>query len=138
MNSKPRRRESRVECSTTGSPSISTVPWSGACAPARILTSVDLPAPLAPTKPCTSPLRKATDTLFKAVMAPNLLVTPVTLTRGGATSRPNSAHLERVGVLGDERVVVVGRHEHRWRRHDLGLRHLAARLDGLVQHLRQG
>ena len=39
----------------TGSPSISIVPLSGTTAPERTLLSVDLPAPLSPTRPRTSP-----------------------------------------------------------------------------------
>ena len=38
-------------------PSISITPASGWTSPARIRISVDLPAPLAPTSPCTSPGR---------------------------------------------------------------------------------
>ncbi len=37
------------------SPSRRSRPASGRCTPARILTSVDLPAPFSPTSPCTSP-----------------------------------------------------------------------------------
>ena len=40
---------------STGSPSIRISPWSGRCTPERILISVDLPAPLSPTRPSASP-----------------------------------------------------------------------------------
>src|SRR4051794_2980982 len=112
MNPRPSRRESSVDCILTGSPSTSTLPWSGAWAPARILISVDFPAPLAPTRPCTTPLRKVTETSSRAVMLPNVLVTPDTRTRGGASEELTSACLDRVGVRGHERVVVGLRDQH--------------------------
>src|SRR5690242_1886030 len=46
----------------TGVPSISMVPLSAVTAPARILTSVDFPAPFSPTSACTSPARTSKST----------------------------------------------------------------------------
>src|SRR5580765_3576326 len=55
------------------SPSSSSRPASGRCTPARILTSVDLPAPFSPTRPCTSPLKSSMSLSRRAWTAPKLL-----------------------------------------------------------------
>src|SRR5687767_12331896 len=52
--------------STVGLPSISTSPESGRCTPDRILISVDLPAPLSPTRPIDSPWPILRLTSFRA------------------------------------------------------------------------
>src|SRR5579875_2561130 len=49
----PSRSASRGPPIVTSSPSISIVPESAGCAPARIFMSVDLPAPFSPTSACT-------------------------------------------------------------------------------------
>ena len=54
---------------TTGSPSSSTLPLSGWWTPARILTSVLLPAPFSPTSAWTSPARSSSDTSDSAWVA---------------------------------------------------------------------
>src|SRR5579872_827604 len=50
----PYRSAARGPSIVTGAPSISIVPESAGCAPARIFMSVDLPAPFSPTSACTS------------------------------------------------------------------------------------
>src|SRR5579872_1001242 len=50
----PRRMAAFGEVISTRSPSIRISPWSGLWTPERILISVDLPAPLSPTRPTTS------------------------------------------------------------------------------------
>ena len=50
-----RGRASAGEVKDTGLPSISIVPASGMTAPDSTLLNVDLPAPLSPTRPRTSP-----------------------------------------------------------------------------------
>ena len=50
-----RQRLRRRRRTRTGRPSSSIVPASGACTPAMILASVDLPAPFSPTRPRTRP-----------------------------------------------------------------------------------
>ena len=52
----PRVIASRGEWNVTGSPSISSCPRSGAMTPARILPSVDFPAPFSPTSAWIDPL----------------------------------------------------------------------------------
>src|SRR3954452_16408953 len=44
--------------------------------PAMVFTSVDLPAPLSPTRPTTSPGATSRSTPSRACTAPNLLLTP--------------------------------------------------------------
>ena len=63
-------RASIGRCSTISRPSIFIVPCDGGKLPAIILTSVDLPAPLSPISPTTSPGSMANETSFTAWMAP--------------------------------------------------------------------
>src|SRR6266516_4071027 len=58
-------------CSAMGLPSASSVPLSGWCTPARILTSVDLPAPFSPTSPCAWPACSSIEPSASACTAPN-------------------------------------------------------------------
>src|SRR4051812_27693908 len=51
--------------------------------PEMTLTSVDLPAPLSPTRPTTSPGMTRKSTPFSARTAPNRLVIPRSSSRGG-------------------------------------------------------
>src|SRR3954447_23762074 len=70
----------------TGTPSSSTRPLSGRCTPARILTSVDLPAPFSPTSACASPRRSSIQPSSIARTAPKLLLAWSTTSRGAALS----------------------------------------------------
>src|SRR3954452_17500933 len=63
------------------------------------LTSVDLPAPLSPTRPITSPARTAKSTRSKAWTGPNRLLTPSS-SRSGVPSAIST---------GDSRFFAVGR-----------------------------
>src|SRR5207247_1677164 len=54
------------------SPSSTSRPPSGRWTPARILTSVDFPAPFSPTRPCTSPPRRSMSPSSSAWTAPKL------------------------------------------------------------------
>ena len=51
-------------------------PEVGAWTPARTLTSVDLPAPLSPTRATTSPARTSRSMSVRAETAPNCLQMP--------------------------------------------------------------
>ena len=55
-------------------PSIMIWPLSGVKAPDRIFIKVDLPAPLSPINPTTSPSFTLSETEFKAVTPPNFFV----------------------------------------------------------------
>jgi hypothetical protein len=61
------------------------VPASGACTPARILTSVDLPAPFSPTSACDSPAYSSRWTSRSAATAPNDFDTSVSASSGRAS-----------------------------------------------------
>ena len=74
MIAMPAACDCAVVSKTTSSPSISTRPLSGRCTPARILTSVDLPAPFSPTSACASPRRSSIQPSTSACTAPKLLL----------------------------------------------------------------
>src|ERR1700743_1499498 len=58
-----------------GSPLSHIVPESGLWKPHRILISVDLPAPLSPSSPSTSPLRRCRLMSRSALIGPKLFLT---------------------------------------------------------------
>src|ERR1700729_992609 len=62
-----------TERSVTSSPLRTIPPESGRWKPQRILISVDLPAPLSPSRPSTSPLRRCRLTSRSAVTGPKRL-----------------------------------------------------------------
>ena len=66
----PRSRASRGEANRTGSPSTRNSPRSCWCTPARILISVDFPAPLSPSTQVTSPALTTVDTSRSAITLP--------------------------------------------------------------------
>src|SRR3954465_7271697 len=65
-----------------------TVPASGRCAPVRIFTSVDLPAPFSPTSAWISAGRTSRDTSSSALIPPNCL-----WIRCAATSGPSKSSI---------------------------------------------
>src|ERR1017187_7183153 len=69
----PAAREAAGPLKVTASPSSSNRPLSAACTPARIFTSVDLPAPFSPSSACASPGYRVIDPSSRARTAPNLL-----------------------------------------------------------------
>ena len=107
-------------------------PSSAAWMPAIVFTSVDLPAPLSPTRPTTSPAWTAKSTRSRAWTGPNRLLTPSS-SRSGAPSAhrqpeiPASLQAGRVGAgaefgggdepVGDDRALdVVFGHRDRFSR----------------------
>src|SRR5579875_834659 len=72
----PSRSASRGPPIVTSSPSISIVPESAGCAPARIFMSVDLPAPFSPTSACTSARSTSRSTPSSARTPGNVLTIP--------------------------------------------------------------
>src|SRR5204862_215789 len=91
---------------------------SGRWTPARVLTSVDLPAPFSRTRPCTSPPNSSISPSSSAWTAPKLFwacsrestgpecgVVTIVAWRGAARRRPSSSllELELVDVLDGER-----------------------------------
>src|SRR5271166_2657944 len=71
----PRSSALLGESKRTGWPSTQYSPLEGRCTPARILISVDLPAPLSPSRQCTSPRRKRIETPLSAMTLPKNLLT---------------------------------------------------------------
>ena len=57
--------------------------------PAIVFTRVDLPAPLSPTRPTTSPAWTAKSTRSRAWTGPNLLLTPSTSSNGASALIPS-------------------------------------------------
>src|SRR5215471_16935407 len=74
--------------STAGFPSTVSWPSSGWYTPARIFTSVDLPAPFSPTSPCASPPYRSIDPSTIACTAPNDLTAPRSDSSGAPSPRP--------------------------------------------------
>src|SRR5215510_13208213 len=74
----PWRARSWLEKSVTSRPPSSTWPRVGGNAPATMLNSVLLPAPLGPTRPTSSPSPTVKVTWSSAVSPPNCLVMPCT------------------------------------------------------------
>src|SRR5262245_35762649 len=62
------------------------VPWLGGKLPAMTFIRVDLPAPLSPIRPSTSPRSSAIDTSLRAWMAPKLLDMSTSSRTGTRTS----------------------------------------------------
>src|SRR5262245_28269087 len=69
----PLSRASQGCANAVGRPSTSSVPAVGGKFPATILTSVDLPAPLSPMRPTTSPAETVRQTSSRAWIAPKCL-----------------------------------------------------------------
>src|SRR6266542_1328091 len=72
----PAARASAGPPRRTSSPSSSNRPASGWYTPARTFTSVDLPAPFSPTRPCASPARSSIEASSRARTEPNDFVAP--------------------------------------------------------------
>ena len=77
---RPWRRRSK------GWPAMRMSPPSAACTPARILISVDLPAPLAPSRACISPRSTVKSTPRSASVPPKRLVRPLTSRTGRSSA----------------------------------------------------
>src|SRR5829696_7504584 len=73
----PRSCACAGEVMVTGLPSNVTCPSSGGYTPAMVLTRVDLPAPLSPTRATTSPASTLNSMSLRAWTAPKRLDTPV-------------------------------------------------------------
>jgi hypothetical protein len=70
MTAIPAARAIAGLCSVTSSEFTSSVPASGWYTPARIFTSVDLPAPFSPTRACASPPYSSIEPSTRACTAP--------------------------------------------------------------------
>ena len=65
-------------------PSISTVPEVGLCTPESVLISVDLPAPLSPSRQSTSPACTFSEMSCSTSIGPKDLLTPLSSRIGAA------------------------------------------------------
>src|SRR4051794_39781924 len=74
----PSERAWSTERSSTSSPFTTTLPSSGFWKPEMIFINVDLPAPLSPSSPSTSPCLRCRSMLRSAVTGPKRLATPST------------------------------------------------------------
>ena len=83
----PPRRASAGDWTVRALPRTEIVPASGATAPVRILTSVLLPAPLAPISAWISPGRTASDAERRATTAPYVFETPLASSRRSVVVR---------------------------------------------------
>src|SRR5882672_4947423 len=72
----PRSSASRGDLNCTRRLSTRYSPASGKCTPARILINVLLPAPLSPSRQCTSPRFRRNVTPLRAITAPKYLLMP--------------------------------------------------------------
>src|SRR5262245_20494931 len=68
-------------------PSMAMAPASRAYAPFRVVTSVDLPAPLSPSSTCTSPARRSKSTPASATTPGNVLRMPRMASTGARSIR---------------------------------------------------
>src|SRR5262245_53300522 len=87
----PRRCASAGGVRMRSSPSSRISPAFGSSAPDRTWTSVDLPAPLSPTRPTTSPRCISSDSSLTAWIAPKVLVMPRRLSSAMGRSAPGEA-----------------------------------------------
>src|SRR5215471_6151078 len=100
---------------TTGLPSIRIVPAVGGCTPASVLISVDLPAPLSPSRQSTSPAWTFSEMPWRTSIGPNDLLTSRSSRRGGAVIARPSLLLRRIGQrhLAERVVHQHGNQQHR-------------------------
>src|ERR671922_964701 len=84
----PSERAWSTDRSSVSSPLMNRRPSSGFWKPEMILISVDLPAPLSPSSPSTSPLRRCRLTSRSAVTGPKRLATCSTRRTSSDTAPP--------------------------------------------------
>src|SRR5919107_5785571 len=84
----PSERAWSTDLSSVSSPLMNTRPSSGFWKPEMILINVDLPAPLSPSRPSTSPLPRRRLTSRSAVTGPKRLATCSTRRTSSDTAPP--------------------------------------------------
>src|SRR5919199_4974308 len=95
----PSERAWSTPCGSYCSPRSTMRPLSGFSKPQMIFISVDLPAPLSPSRPSTSPLRRFRLMSRSASTGPKRLLTFSTRRTSSATACPRP-HSRDVGVGG--------------------------------------
>src|SRR5215470_2670391 len=108
----PMSSASRGDLKCTVRPSTRYSPLSGGCTPASVLMSVLLPAPLSPSRQCTSPRLRRSVTPFSAITEPKNLLT-------SSSSRMWSTPLMARPSVATERNALadVGIEKHRGKQH---------------------
>src|SRR5258708_13237532 len=86
----PRRCAWAGGATPQGAPSINISPEVGSYALDNIFTNVDLPAPLSPTSPTTSPRWRLSDRVLSAWIGPNVLTMVRKLTSDGSPFSRNA------------------------------------------------
>src|SRR3954452_20231344 len=125
----PRSIAPRGDSKSTSSPSTSSVPLVGWCTPESVLISVDLPAPLSPSRHSTSPARTSIVMSSSAITWPKYLETP-RASRTGVSAM--SVCLRR--ALADRVVEQDGEQDHRADEELEPVRVHAGEEDSLLDH----
>src|SRR3954463_6325541 len=94
----PSERAWSTDLSSVSSPLMISRPSSGRWKPEMILISVDLPAPLSPSRPSTSPLRRCRLISRSAVTGPKRLATPSTRSTSLFSDTAALPHASDIGV----------------------------------------
>src|SRR6516162_1177551 len=105
----------------TGAPASRISPPDGGKLPATILSRVDLPAPLSPIRPRTSPASMAASTPASASIAPKCLEMPRS-SRNAMACRPPRARRWRASAALEQRLLQSGRRLHEEHQHGAAAR----------------
>src|SRR5271155_5340123 len=129
MKASPAFSDACGEPKRSSSSATRILPSSGTVTPARHRMRVDLPAPFAPTRPCTSPRTMPMLTSRRATSPAKCLPRPrISIQASGIPFAPESprtapkpAASETIRVVSEELVDVILGHDDSWDRNGLGL-----------------
>src|SRR3984957_3271485 len=129
MKASPAFSDACGEPERSSSPSTRILPSSGTVPPARQRMRVDLPAPFAPTRPCTSPCAMPMSTSRSATSPAKCLPKPrisiqasgIPFAPGSPRTAPTPAASETIRVVGNELVDVILGHDDSRDRNCFGL-----------------
>src|SRR5580692_4878244 len=129
MKASPAFSDACGEPERSSSPATRILPSSGTVTPARQRMRVDLPAPFAPTSPCTSPRPTPMLTSWSATSPAKCLPRPrISIQASGIPFAPGSPRIARmpaasetIRVVGEELVDVILGHDDARDRNGLGL-----------------
>src|ERR1700733_14528074 len=129
MKASPAFSDACGEPKRSSSPSTRILPSSGTVTPARHRMRVDLPAPFAPTRPCTWPRAMPMLTSWSATSPAKCLPRPrisiqasgIPFVPGSPRTAPKPAASETIRVVSEELVDVILGHDDARDRNGLGL-----------------
>src|SRR5580693_9582077 len=129
VKARPAFSDACGEPERSASPSTRILPSSGTVTPARHRMRVDLPAPFAPTRPCTSPRTMPMSTSRSATSPAKCLPKPrisiqasrIPFAPGSPRTAPKPAASETIRVVSEELVDVILGHDDARDRNGLGL-----------------